>query len=132
MKIKYPTIDDLIFINKRIIETTKVTKAEKHGLLANVKVLENIIKEVEKTKGSIYNKATVLLTELVQKHPFESGNRRTAFIATLDFLEVNKVKVNLNTGKVENILRGTREGFYNLKEISNWLKGGDIREFKRE
>jgi len=58
MKIKYPTIDDLIFINKRIIETTKVTKAEKHGLLVNVKVLENIIKEVEITKGDIYIRNT--------------------------------------------------------------------------
>ena len=74
----------------------------------------------------------MLLTELVQNHPFESGNRRTAFITVLDFLEVNKIKVNLNTKEVENVLRGIRERFYNLKEITNWLKGEDIREFKRE
>jgi len=130
--IKYPNIEDIIFTNKRVIEETKITKAERHGLLSNAKVLGNIIEDAKRTKGAIYGKAAVLLTGLVQKHPFESGNRRTAFIATNDFLEINKVKVKLNIDKIENILQGIRERYYNLDEISNWIKGGDIREFKRE
>ena len=130
--VKYPTVELLILTNKRVIEETKVTKAEKHGLLVDKKILENIIKETKETKGDIYKKAAILLVWLVQKHPFESGNRRTAFLATVNFLEVNKTKVNINNDKIVNILQGIREGFYTSDEISKWLRGEDIHEFKRE
>ena len=128
----YPTVELLILTNKRVMEETKVTKAEKHGLLTDKKTLGDIIKKVKETKGNIYNKAATLLMELTQKHPFESGNRRTAFLATINFLEVNKIEVKLNKDKIENILQGIRERFYTLNDVSKWLQGEDMREFKRE
>ena len=130
--IKYPTVDLLVLANKRVIEETKVTKAEKHGLLTNKKVLEGIISEMKGAKGDIFDKAAVLLVGLIQKHPFESGNRRTAFLETINFLEVNKVKINIDKGKLLNVLQGIRERFYTLDEISIWLRTGEVHEFKRE
>ena len=41
-------------------------------------------------------------------------------------------KININNDKIVNILQGIREGFYTSDEISKWLRGEDIHEFKRE
>ncbi len=128
---EYPTAEDIISINKSLMERVKVTKAERHGLLAGREVLEDIVKEVKTAKGDLYDKAAVLLVRLVQKHPFESGNRRTAFLATEGFLEVNGSKMNIDRETVENVLKGVRERFYSLDDIIKWLRTGDIHEFKR-
>jgi len=69
------------------------------------------------------------LKGIIQRHPFESGNRRTAFVATTYFLEVNGEKLNI-THDV-NILQGIREGYYTDNEVKVWLKGGKTRVFER-
>jgi len=112
--IEYPTVDLVISTNKKLMEKTKVTKAEKHGLLADKKVIEDVIKEMKESKGDIYDKAAILLTGIVQKHIFESGNRRTAFLVTDGFLAVNKSPLNMNRDHIENVLQGIRERFYKL------------------
>ncbi|MBI2084048.1 MAG: hypothetical protein HYT70_00300 [Candidatus Aenigmarchaeota archaeon] len=62
-------------------------------------------------------------------HPFESGNRRTAIVATASFLEVNSEKLNIIHDV--NILQGVREIYYTDEEIKEWIRGGKIRAFER-
>ena len=90
------------------------------------------IEQCKQTGGDIYDKAAVLLKELVQKHPFVSGNRRTAFITTKDFLLMNKAKFKLKDEPVyAKVMTGIREGFYSDEEMREWLKNGKIKEFRR-
>ena len=90
------------------------------------------VEKCEKKSGDLYDKAVVLLKGLVQRHPFASGNRRTAFISTKSFLFMNykefMVKDNPEYAKV---MTGIREGFYTSEEIKGWLKNGKIRKFER-
>ncbi len=80
----------------------------------------------------MYDKAAFLLQQLIQKHAFASGNRRTALFATLTFLKNNNTKTKIkDEPKYAKILTGIRESFYTNKEISNWLKNGKIRKFER-
>ena len=130
MKIKYPSVEDIIQTNKKVLQEIKVKKADRSALmLSGRKILESIIEDMKPTSGDVFDKAIVLLKGIIQKHPFESGNRRTAFVATLSFLEVNGEKVNIIHDT--NILQGTREGYYTNIEIKQWLKGGKIRAFER-
>ena len=131
-RLRFPTADKIIKTNKRVLEEIKVRKADKHQLLASKEKLNNIILSVRKTHGDIFDKAANLMTELVRSHPFASGNRRTAFTVTMEFLLINGfVSPLFKKQQSEKVLLGIRESYYSKKEIKYWLKKGEIRAFKR-
>jgi death-on-curing family protein len=68
----------------------------------------------------MYDKAAVLLIELVKSHPFKSGNRRTATVVTADFLRFNGKSFK---GEGTAVLAGIRLGDFNRSEVKAWLKG---------
>ncbi|MDA4132440.1 MAG: hypothetical protein OK454_04850 [Thaumarchaeota archaeon] len=51
--------------------------------------LEDAIEKARSEDGDLYDKASVLLIELVRGHAFASGVRRTGYTATISFLRVN-------------------------------------------
>jgi death-on-curing family protein len=125
-KYVYPTKDSIRTINE-IVNLTSTKKADSFKLLRPEEFIDSIIEDVRKTEGSIYEKAAVLLRRIIVAHGFASGNKRTAFIVTAYFIEENGGRLTLNDFDiVERVLRNIR--LYNEKEISNWLKTGDIDE----
>lgn len=129
--IGYPTAERIIEYNMLALDIIKVKKADKPKVLSYQKILD-AIEQCKQTHGDIYDKAAVLLKELVQKHPFASGNRRTAFITAKDFLLMNKAKFKVKDEPAyAKVMTGIREGFYSNEEIMEWLKNGKIREFRR-
>jgi len=130
-EVKYPEIEDIIEFNKIILKEIKVKKADKPELLS-YKSLVECISSCKKIRGDIYDKAACLLKSLIQKHPFASGNRRTAFGVTERFLINNRAKLKVSNEALNaTTLKGIREGYYTDEEIKNWLKTGRIRKFKR-
>ncbi len=131
-KIHFPIADEIIEANKRVLEDVKVRKADRHQVLASEERLNNIILSARKTRGNIFDKAVNLITELVKSHPFASGNRRTAFAVTMQFLLVNGfISPLFEKGRYGKVLLGIRESYYSKKEIKKWLMTGEIREFER-
>lgn len=126
--LRYPTIDELIELNKRVLREIKVKKADRHRVLSR-SALDNLLRMVREEEGDIYEKAVTLLTGLVRTHHFASGNRRTAYLAAKGFLEMNGEK----TAVVHDprVLQGIREEFYTRDEIKRWLQGHETKEFKR-
>ncbi len=125
----YPTIDELVELNRRVLGEIRVKKADRHQVLSR-SGLEHLMRLVEEQAGGVYEKSVTLLTVLVRTHPFASGNRRTAYLATMSFLRMNG-----RTATVQHdprILQGIREEFYTRDEIKAWLKGYEIKEFRRE
>lgn len=128
--IKYPSVDDVIEVNKNVLKEIKVRKADRSALMPSGRtILERIVDDIKGTGTDVYDKAVTLLKGLLQRHPFESGNRRTALVVTASFLEINGEELNI--AHDTNILQGIRERYYRDEEIKDWLKGGEIREFKR-
>ena len=131
MKLIYPNIDDLIKYNYLVLEVIKVKKADKSQILSYSKIFE-IIKECEETNRDIYDKSVILLKGIIQKHPFASGNRRTAFLSTRNFIKFNNHTFNINDSHDNTIIMlGIRENYYTNEEIKEWIKNGKIRTFKR-
>lgn len=131
-KIIYPKSKDLIKYNQVVLEEIRVKKADQPKVLSEIKLIESINK-CKKTRGDIYHKSSILLESLVNKHPFASGNRRTALAVTIKFLLDNGAKTKIkNEPSFAKILTGIREGFYIKEEIINWLKNGKIRKFERK
>ena len=79
--------------------------------------------------GDLYDKAASLLISLVRTRAFESGNRRTALVASLAFLKANAEKSKVIED--EDLFRGIGAGFYAKSEIRAWLMGNAIRKFSR-
>lgn len=128
--IEYPSIEDIIEINKKVLEEIKVKKADRSKLMHSGRdILGLILEDLKEKKGDIFDKAVVLLKGIIKHHPFESGNRRTAVVSVASFLEVNGKRLNIVHDV--NILQGIREIYYTDEEIKTWLKGGSIRAFQR-
>lgn len=125
------TEDDIIEFNKIVLKETKVKKADKHEVI-NYIVLKEIVTESNKI-NELYKKAVYLLKGIVQKHPFASGNRRTALLTIMKFFKDNNQRIIQikNCVEQDKVLQGIRENYYTDDEIEEWLKGGVIREFKR-
>jgi death-on-curing family protein len=127
----YPTAERLVEYNFLALEFIKVKKADQPKVLSYSK-LNRVIADCEKKEGDLYDKAAVLLKGLIQKHPFASGNRRTAFIATKDFIISNKGKFGIKDDPTyAKVMQGVRENYYSDEELKEWIINGKIREFKR-
>ena len=127
----YPTVDRVIELNILSLKLLPVKRGDKARIL-NVIKISKIISDCENLDGDLYAKAALLLLKLVREHPFASGNRRTAFLATKDFIHSNEgdFKISNDAGQAI-ILLGIREGYYTDAEIQEWIKHGKIRKFKR-
>lgn len=106
-------------------------KADQHKLLKPDSFIDEIIKKTRETEGDVYDKAALLIYELITLHGFASGNKRTGFITGLRFLRKNGGKIRTKTFKrADSIIKRIRQ--YNVKEIAVWLRTGDIDETRLE
>ena len=72
--------------------------------------------------SDIYSKSAALIQSIAKNHPFVDGNKRTAFVATTTFLELNKYSLEITQKEVVNYtLRIVNENL-SVDEISAWIK----------
>ena len=81
-----PTAEEVISANEKIIKLGKITKAEKHEMLASKERIEKTIKESCKGKN-VYEDGTRLLKAINQGHFFGSANKRTSYVVASNFIE---------------------------------------------
>ena len=129
--IKYPTSEKVIEYNLLALTLIKVKKADQPKVFSNHAIV-SAIEECRQAEGDIYDKAIHLLKGIIQKHPFASGNRRTAFIVAKEFLLSNNAVFRVKDDPAHAlVMQGIREDYYTHEEIKEWIKNGKIREFKR-
>jgi prophage maintenance system killer protein len=87
-EIWFPTIEDVKESNKIAVTQYKAVKAERFEVLSEKKIQE-AIDYLKSKEGSIEIKASALLLQISDKHPFSSGNRRTAYLMMNMFLWKN-------------------------------------------
>ncbi len=127
----YTTVEKIIEYNLLAITLIKVKKADKAHVTSK-EGLARMIEECKEVQGDIYDKTAFLLRAIIKRHPFVSGNRRTAFIVAKAFLTENNAIFNVKDDPSQaRVMTGIREGYYTEEEIKEWLKHGKIREFKR-
>lgn len=131
MGVKYLSVEEIVEFNLLVLELVKVKKSDKHQVLS-IQKISSAIDECRETKGGIYAKAAALMRALSRAHAFGSGNRRTAFIATKDFVLRNGEKFQVpDDSHYASVLRGIREGYYSDVEIAEWIQNGRIKQFTR-
>jgi len=117
-RVLYPTVEEVIETNRRVLEIV-VDKRDRH-VVWDEDAITRAIASSRRLKGDVYDKAAVLLIELVKGHPFKSGNRQTATALVADFLRANGKSFK---GRGTNVLAGVRLGDFKRDEVKDWLKG---------
>ncbi|MBI2666623.1 Fic family protein [Candidatus Woesearchaeota archaeon] len=130
-EIKYLSVEKIIEYNFLVLTLIKVKKADQPKVASQRKI-EFIVQACKELEGDIYDKAVFLLKNIIKLHAFASGNRRTAFIATKEFVTENGERFNIIDDPLQaKIMLGVREGYYTDEEIKEWIKHGKIKPFKR-
>lgn len=71
---------------------------------------------------SIWLMAAAMLHSLVKNHPFEDGNKRTAYFSTMRFLHKNGYLLEALTPEVVRFMVAVDTTNKSLDEIASWLK----------
>ena len=71
---------------------------------------------------SIWFMAAALLHSLVKNHPFEDGNKRTAYFSTIRLLHKNGYLLEALTSEVVRFMVAVDTTNKSLDEIASWLK----------
>ena len=130
-EITYPSVERIVELNVLALSFIQAKRADRAHVMSPARI-EQVLDECKRHSGDVYDKAVVLLKGIVQKHPFESGNRRTAFVATKEFLILNGGKLGIaDEASNARILLGIRENYYADDEIKEWIHHGKIRAFER-
>jgi prophage maintenance system killer protein len=107
--IEYLTVGDVIIFNKIALEIVDVKRGDRHKVLSIGKI-QNALTACMNEPGDIFDKAAVLLIELTKMpHAFDSGNRRTALVSAMAFLELNHASAHVQ--HEDNAFVGIRQGF---------------------
>ena len=131
MGLRNLTTDEVIWMNRFVLEKFPAKRADQHEIL-NYSGLVALMQQVQYSRKHFYSKATMLITGLVQGHFFASGNRRTALQAVGSFATLNQRKVYIwRIRSIRQVLIGIRERYYSEDEVRTWVKEGRIRPFKR-
>jgi len=70
----------------------------------------------------IYNKAAALLHSLVKNHPFDDGNKRTAYYSTKRFFYINGYILEAKLKEVLTFMKSVDVKNLTKEDIEYWLK----------
>jgi death-on-curing protein len=77
-------------------------------------------------KPDIFTLAAAYCFALVKGHPFHDGNKRTAYIAAIVFLELNGVICAPVQAGIVNTMLGAAEGTVTEEQLGNWFKVNSV------
>ena len=75
----------------------------------------------EELYANITDKSAAIIRGIIADHPFVDGNKRTAMLAGLTLLRLNRLEFRANSGEIENYAVEIATEHIDVKEISNWL-----------
>lgn len=124
----YLPADEVIKLNLLALRLMPVKKADAHKVLSSEKLMA-ALRQCREKEGGLYAKSAVLMRALASAHAFASANRRTALLATKEFVIRNKGKFSIpDDPTAAIILREIREGRYSDEQISRWISHGTIEK----
>jgi len=75
----------------------------------------------EELYPTIYDKAAGLIRAIIADHPFVDGNKRTAMLTGLTFLEINNLSFVAQEGEIEDFAVLIATSNLDIPAISKWL-----------
>lgn len=76
----------------------------------------------------LFVKAAALFSSLAQNHPFFDGNKRFAWVATLTFLELNGVVIDMTTDSAFELVLNVAQSRLDLDAIAHSLRPAAVSD----
>ena len=124
-EVSYPTLDQIIEVNRRMIETSGGSFTPPDNLRYRDS-LEYILDAIARPVfdhylfDSLKEKASALTYEIIKTHPFIDGNKRTGIHIAWEFLRSNDVPIYLDSTVVD-IAVSLAEGTITRNDFLEWL-----------
>lgn len=121
--INYLSVEDIVYINKALIETQTPKEpiaVLNHGNLCSSQSRPSTIRYYEQT-DDMFRLSAVLIESLIQNHPFANANKRTAMMAGYVFLLLNGYELTAPGDDVVAIAEGLACKEYAVEDLENWL-----------
>ncbi len=77
---------------------------------------------------SIHEKAAAYLYHLARNHPFNDGNKRTAYVAALAFLKANHAPIKFKISQLEQVVIDVANGKIEKEKLADFFKNGTLHE----
>jgi len=125
--IKYLTAAQIITIHDELLED--------FGGLAGIRDKNLLFSALEipktsfgnkKIYPSLFEKASAYLYHLIKNHPFNDGNKRTAYVAALVFLTINQAPIKFKINDLEQIVINVANGKINKEKLTHFFKFGTL------
>lgn len=126
--ITYVTLDEVLAIRDKVMQETGGRK----GIL-DFALLHSAIERPKATFAgrdlypTIFEKAAALIHSLIQNHPFNDGNKRTALSVTVRFLYANGYKLPHDRDKLAKFTQDIQHHEYTFEDIVDFLKTHSIK-----
>ncbi len=117
--VRYLTVAELYNINFTVTEGD--TFVRDIHLLESAAKRPTLVVFGQEQFPTLVDKAAALMHSLAAHHLFADGNKRTAMVATVYFLELNGCTVTWNEDMVANYLLDVAQGKHTASDVGNWL-----------
>jgi death-on-curing protein len=121
--IVFLTLEQVLVIHDNQIERY----GGSHGV-ANFPLLESAIMRPQTTFGgkdlysTLFDKAAALVHSLVMNHVFVDGNKRTAAVSGVLFLELNGYRLEVSQRELVEAILSVRDKRWDIKRLSSWFR----------
>ena len=92
------------------------------GRLESVVSTQTQIVFGEELYPSVHDKAAAIIRSIIGDHPFTDGNKRTAMLAGLTFLEINGYEFMAHDGELEDFAVQVAVEHLEVDAIAEWLR----------
>ena len=122
-----PSLDDICFINRRLIEAA-TGRWEPPDNLLNPAPLQYALEAVSVTVAGVelppglVRKAASIGWAIATRHPFFDTNKRTAAETTFVVLQLNGRRVTVSSAEIVAIMLGIAEHRVSFDEWVDWLE----------
>ncbi|XHY24890.1 type II toxin-antitoxin system death-on-curing family toxin [Candidatus Arsenophonus nilaparvatae] len=121
--IRYLSVDDIIYINKRLIESqtpNEPIKIINKNSLGSSQSRPSLVRYYEQT-NDMFVLSAALIESLIQNHPFANANKRTALMSGYVFLLINGYELTAPGSEIVEMACGLAQKYYSSQELENWL-----------
>lgn len=121
--LKYLSVSQVVEIHRDIMKNF----GGAHGV-RSTGLLESAVFRMRASFGgvdlykNIFEQAAALFESLCRNHPFLDGNKRTAFVAAVTFLEINRYRTEFDLNKTEEFVLSVAMGKQKFKSIAAFFK----------
>ena len=124
MPLIYLTKEELLDIHKTALLAGGIAGILNEGMLELAVEAPGTIVFGTELHNSLQEKAATVMHEIIKLHPFNDGNKRTAFIATDTFLRVNGYELRVPQQSAVDVALKTAECSMDIPKIADWMRPG--------